>query len=197
MASHTNESDATVVPCESMRPAANDEQPAVSFVYEIADEALVRAATSDAAKEAALRAGDGKAVWLAAFWFATQQRKHGVIIAREGRSGVRVTGCVVASASDVPEVGVKLTEDAAAQLQWDEDAAKFEEHWSKQINAALKKVEVEDLGAMDAARLWEAIPEEDGAGRGRNDLTAIERELSVKVCFCEADAHVLLVGAKA
>ena len=55
---------------------------------------------------------------------------------------------------------------------------------------------MEDLGAMDAARLWESIPEEDGAGRGRNDLADIEKELSVKICFCD-DAHVLLVGAKA
>ena len=83
-----------------------------------------------------------------------------------------------------------------AQVQWDEGAVLFSEHWSKQIRAALKKVEVDDLGAMGAARLWEAIPEEDGAGRGRKDLAAMENELSVKVCFCE-DGHVLLVGSKA
>ena len=65
-----------------------------------------------------------------------------------------------------------------------------------QIHSALKKVEVEDLGGMDAPRLWAAMPEEDGAGRGRRDLAALEHELGVKVCFCE-DGHVLLVGARA
>ena len=49
---------------------------------------------------------------------------------------------------------------------------------------------------MDAPRLWAAMPEEDGAGRGRRDLAALEHELGVKVCFCE-DGHVLLVGARA
>ena len=33
-------------------------------------------------------------------------------------------------------------------------------------------------------------------GRGRRDLAAIEKDLSVKVVFCE-NRHVLLVGAKA
>ena len=62
-----------------------------------------------------------------------------------------------------------------------ETADAFCERWTKQMQSVLKKVEVENLGKMDAARLWEAIPEEDGAGRGRRDLLALEHDLSVKV----------------
>eukprot|EP00443_Scrippsiella_acuminata_P074732 CAMPEP_0115549208 /NCGR_PEP_ID=MMETSP0271-20121206/94571_1 /TAXON_ID=71861 /ORGANISM="Scrippsiella trochoidea, Strain CCMP3099" /LENGTH=68 /DNA_ID=CAMNT_0002982719 /DNA_START=1 /DNA_END=203 /DNA_ORIENTATION=- len=49
---------------------------------------------------------------------------------------------------------------------------------------------------MDAADLWSSIPTEDAAGRGKQDLQKIEKELNVKVCFCD-DSHILLVGAKA
>lgn len=165
--------------------------PTFSFVHEIAG---LREATGDAAREAVSRAAEGQALWLSTFWFAAQQRKHGVALQREGRSGVRVTG---AAPFDEPDATIgKMREANRAQMQWAESVTAFEDHWRKQISAALKKVEVEDLGAMDAARLWEAIPEEDGAGRGRKDLAEIEKELSIKVCFCEGDAHVLLVGAK-
>lgn len=143
-----------------------------TFTLDLAEERL-SVATTDAAKTAVLRSVEGERAWLAAFWFGAQQRKHGVrfeIV--EGRSGVRVTGEAL------------------------ESAARFEEHWTKQIRSALKKVEVEDLGAMDSQRLWEAIPDEDSAGRGKKDLAAIEKDLSLKVVFC-VDGHVLLVGAKA
>ena len=78
----------------------------------------------------------------------------------------------------------------------EQSAAQYEAHWSKQIAAAVKKVDVENLGPMNAAELWEAIPEDDSAGRGRQDLAAMEKELGVKVCFCD-NGNVLLVGAKA
>ena len=145
-----------------------------SFVHRLSS-ARVDAATSEAAIAAAERTAEGEAHWLQAFWFGSQQRKHSVVLGLEGRSDVRVEG---------------------PPLSADESAASFEERWCKQIAAAVKKVEVEDLGAMDAAQLWEAIPEEDGAGRGRRDLAATERELNVKVHFCD-DGHVLLCGAKA
>ena len=179
----------------AVEAAPPNDAPSVTFVCEIASEqSRLREATSEAAREAASRAAEGQALWLSAFWFPQQQRKHGVALKREGRSGVRVTG---AARFDEPDAVVgKMRESNRTQVQWAESAVAFEDHWRKQICAALKKVEVEDLGAMDAARLWESIPEEDGAGRGRNDLAEIEKELSVKVCFCE-DAHVLLVGAKA
>ena len=128
-----------------------------------------------AAREAAAAAAEGEAEWLIAFWAGAQQRKHGVSCEREGRSGVRVVGPPA-----TPE----------------ESAATFEERWSKQLVAALKRVEVDDLGPMEAPRLWEAIPDDDGAGRGRRDLAAMEKELSVKVVFCAGSGRVLLVGAR-
>lgn len=146
----------------------------LSFVCELAT-ARVAAAATEAAREAAATVAEGEAAWLLAFWACTQQRKHGVRCQRVGRSGVRVAGPPAA-----PE----------------ESVAEFDERWSKQLVAALKKVEVDDLGPMEAPRLWEAIPEEDGAGRGRRDLAAMERELSVKVVFCESNGRVLLVGAR-
>ena len=72
------------------------------------------------------------------------------------------------------------------------------EAWRKTIHTVLKKVDVDDLGDMDAQTLLESIPEEDDAGRGRQDLHKIEKDLIVKVVFCAAPGrHVLLVGAKA
>ena len=150
------------------------DQGELSFVCELAA-ARVAAAATEAAREAAATAAEGEAAWLLAFWAGTQQRKHGVRCERVGRSGVRVAGPPA-----TPE----------------ERAAEFEERWGKQLFAALKKVEVDDLGPMEAPRLWEAIPEDDGAGRGRRDLAAMERELSVKVVFCEGSGRVLLVGAR-
>ena len=102
-------------------------------------------------------------------------KKHSVRMSIEGRSGVRVAG----------------------PLEAGESAEQFEARWRQQIRVAGKKVDVEDLGMMDAARLWDAIPEDDGAGRGRRDLERIEKDLSVKVVFCLSNGHVLLVGAKA
>ena len=92
--------------------------------------------------------------------------------------------------------------DEAAQSQATDEAtaddagAEFEAYWWKQISSAVKKVEVEDLGDMDADALWSSIPVEDSSGRGRQDLATIERDLAVKVVFCE-NRHVLLVGTKA
>ena len=143
-----------------------------SFVYELS-EGRARAATTEAAAATAVVA-EGEVRWLVANWFGSQQRKHGVSFGLQGRISVRVEGPPTS-----PE----------------QSAAQFEAHWSKQIAAAVKKVDVEDLGAMNASELWEAIPEDDSAGRGRQDLATMERELGVKVCFCD-NGHVLLVGPK-
>jgi hypothetical protein len=148
------------------------EEPTFSFVYELS-EARVHAASMSI--EAAAAAAEGEAQWLVAHWFGSQQRKHGVRFGLEGRSRVRVEGPPTS-----PE----------------QSAAQYEAHWSKQIAAAVKRVDVENLGPMNAAELWEAIPEEDSAGRGRRDLAAMEKELAVKVCFCD-NGTVLLAGAKA
>ena len=156
---------------ESLRLGA--EEPTFSFVYELS-EARGASLPIEAAAAAALVA-EGEAQWLVAHWFGSQQRKHGVRFGLEGPSRVRVEGPPTS-----PE----------------QSAAEYEAHWSKQIAAAVKKVDVENLGPMNAAELWEAIPEEDSAGRGRRDLAAMEKELAVKVCFCD-NGNVLLVGAKA
>ena len=155
---------------ESLRLGA---EPTFSFVYELS-EARTASLSIEAAAAAALVA-EGEAQWLVAHWFGSQQRKHGVRFGLEGPSRVRVEGPPTS-----PE----------------QSAAEYEAHWSKQIAAAVKKVDVENLGPMNAAELWEAIPEEDSAGRGRRDLAAMEKELAVKVCFCD-NGNVLLVGAKA
>ena len=144
-----------------------------AYVCELS-ELLVEQAKTAAAKPAATTTAEGYAHWLAAFWFAAQQRKHGrVALQVVGRSGVRV---------EMPECDV--------------EQGAFEARWKDRIASGLRKVEVEDLGDMDAPRLWAAIPESDSGGRGRRDLAAIEKDLSVKVVFCE-NRHVLLVGAKA
>ena len=158
---------------DEARPAPSTDVRTLTVTCELS-EARGEAAATEAARLAAATAAEGHAQWLHAFWFAPQQRKHGAQLERVGRSGVRVTA---------PAAGPE------------EDSAGFGERWRKLLREALKKVEVEDLGAMDATRLWEAIPEEDGAGRGRRDLAAMEKELSVKAAFC-ANEHVVLVGAK-
>ena len=127
---------------ESLRLGA--EEPTFSFVYELS-EARTASLSIEAAAAAALVA-EGEAQWLVAHWFGSQQRKHGVRFGLEGPSRVRVEGPPTS-----PE----------------QSAAEYEAHWSKQIAAAVKKVDVENLGPMNAAELWEAIPEEDSAGRGR------------------------------
>ena len=131
------------------------------------------AETSPASQAAAERVAEGEAQWLEAFW-ASKQRKHGVALVVE-RGLVRVQG---GAPGDTGE-------------------EEFEARWRKEILSTLKKVEVEDLGDMQAASLWESIPLEDSNGRGRQDLAALEKELSVKVVFCCEGGHVLLVGAKA
>ena len=156
----------------SSEDAARAEGPTFSFVYELSQAAAT--ASIEAAAAAAVVA-EGEAQWLVANWCGNQQRKHGVSFGLQGRSRMRVEGPPTS-----PE----------------QSAAQYEAHWSKQIAAAVKKVDVENLGPMNAAELWEAIPEEDSAGRGRRDLAALEKELGVKVCFCD-NGSVLLVGAKA
>ena len=156
----------------SSKGIARAEAPTLSFVYELSDARVCAAPTESAA--AAAVAAEGEALWLIANWCGSQQRKHGQSFGLQGHSSMRVEGPPAS-----PEQSV----------------TQYEAHWSKQIATAVKKVHVEDLGPMNAADLWEAIPEDDSAGRGRRDLSAMETELGVKVCFC-ANGHVLLVGPK-
>ena len=145
----------------------------LEFVCELLSEPRLEQATTAAVKLAAVTAAEGEAAWLEAFWFASQQRKHAdVRLSLAGRSGVRVA-----------QIGGEAAPDFAAK-------------WTKQIVSSLRKIEVEDLGDMDAPRLRDSIPAVDTGGRGREDLAAIQRDLNVKVVFCE-NRHVLLVGTKA
>lgn len=68
------------------------------------------------------------------------------------------------------------------------------EVWRKNAFQALKKVKAEDLGNMNAAELQKSIPSKDAEGRGTEDLSALEKKLSVKVIFDSITGHVLLVG---
>jgi hypothetical protein len=155
-------------------PGATD-APAPSAMFELSlAKPLVAVATSPAAAEAAETVAEGQAAWLLTCGLPAAARKHpGVRLELLGRSTLRVTGSPVQGAG----------------------AAEFEETWRKTIMAAIKKVDVEDLGDMDADRLRASIPEEDASGRGLRDLARLEKELAVKVVFC-SNRHVLLVGAK-
>jgi hypothetical protein len=142
---------------------------AVSFVIRLDEEALQAAG---AAREAALRVAEGHAHWLLAFWAGGQQRKH-------------------------PGLQVSIESCTSLRVEAPDNGSGVEAELRRAAKTALKKVDVEDLGPMDAAQLWDCIPEEDGNGRGRQDLRKVEKELSVKVVFCAPPGtHVLLVGAK-
>ena len=129
---------------------------------------------------------EGQGAWLAAHWFGAAggpgSKKHANVHATiEDRCCLRIISAL--APEDTP--------------------ADFAARWSKQAASVLKKIEVEDLGDMDAQNLKEVIPEEDNSGRGMRDLLKLEEELQVKVVFIDNPAepkqhkHVLLVGAKA
>ena len=108
--------------------------------------------------------------WMNDFWIPTQTRRY-------------------------PSLSDKFrNEGQTLETMFDGDCG-VEEFWRKQVAQALKKIVVEDLGDMNALELWESIPENDSDGRGRLDLTFMQKELSVKVVFSD-NRHVLLVGQK-
>jgi hypothetical protein len=125
------------------------------------------------AQEQAMAAAQGQAQWIEAFWFSSQRRKH-------------------------PSLTFSIKKDSWVCIQRSKDTQEqedFERYWKKQIETALKKIHVEDLGAMNAMELKDSIPIEDSEGRGRKDLEVLEKQLSVKVVFGDNE-HVLLVGQK-
>lgn len=160
----------------------HDEIERIAFDIALEEPLVAAAAPTAAAKDAAFRNAEGLAQWLFAFWTASQQRKHpDVVFELVGRSIVRVKA-----------------DKASATKEMSPSNDATEETWRKAITSALKKVDVEDLGDMDAQALLDAIPEQDSNGRGMQDLRKTEKELSVKVVFCAAPCrHVMLVGAKA
>mmetsp|Transcript_26890 Transcript_26890/g.53709 ORF Transcript_26890/g.53709 Transcript_26890/m.53709 type:complete len:200 (-) Transcript_26890:95-694(-) len=119
--------------------------------------------------------GEGRARWLEDHWFPARRRKNPSLRFSAGESnGIRIEGPVTPG----------------------ETASDFEMRWKRQLSSALKKIETEDLGNMNATTLRDSIPEEDPEGRGARDLRDLERRLSVTVVFCE-NGHVLLVGQEA
>jgi nitrate reductase NapAB chaperone NapD len=69
-----------------------------------------------------------------------------------------------------------------------------ESDWQKRTFQTIKKINVEDLGNMNAKELQQSIPMNDSDGRGMADLQNLEKKLSVKVVFDHVTGHVLLVG---
>ena len=64
----------------------------------------------------------------------------------------------------------------------------------QKIRSSMKKIQVEDLGRLQASDLLASIPQEDPQGRGLQDLRDTEKKLSVKVVFDTIGEHVYLVG---
>jgi len=62
------------------------------------------------------------------------------------------------------------------------------------IRLSMKKINVEDLGKMQATDLLASIPNEDPQGRGLRDLRDMEKKLSVKIIFDGSGGYVYLVG---
>jgi hypothetical protein len=124
----------------------------------------------------------GQAAWCNAFWRPVQQRKH-----PEFKISIEGTNLLVQpiSLENVDKTTGTNTEAPSVD-------------WNKLLQMALKKIQVEDLGDLAAIELLASIPTEDSEGRGRKDLEAIEKQLSVKVVWLlgQDDNHILLVGAK-
>ena len=93
--------------------APGAEAAAPPFVCELS-EARLAAATTEAAREAAARAAEGEARWVVHFGCGSQQRKHGVALSLEGRSGVRVRATHHTRCSNPSAFRAQCTTQAAA-----------------------------------------------------------------------------------
>eukprot|EP00937_MAST-01D_sp_MAST-1D-sp2_P007090 g7090.t1 len=123
----------------------------------------------------AVEASPAKAAWMVRFWKVAR------------RAGL----CVEAGDGTVVVVQRGLEESAAADDG--ADTAGWQDSWTKKVESALRKVDEEDLGHMDAPALLDAVRE---GGTGSADLGALEDKLSVLAFFCTNDGHVRLVGAR-
>jgi len=140
-------------------------------------QSLLPMATTVPAKKSVEITAEGQAQWLQAYWFPPQIRKNSDITFKlQGQSNIQITCKNTPREDNMPK-----------QLS--------EEHWISQINAVLKKIEVQDLGNLDAPSLLNSIPDQDSDGRGIINLREMEKQLSIKVVFCD-NGHVLLVGQK-
>ena len=111
--------------------------------------------------------------WIEAFWLPAQRRKNPL---------------VEWSWTDDEELQVTTTTTTTT-------TSLVVDHIQKQLATAMKKVQVEDLGPMNATELWETIPLHDHQGRGREDLARMQTELNVHVEVAE-NQHLYLVGQK-
>mgnify|MGYP001803678916 CR=1 FL=1 len=59
------------------------------------------------------------------------------------------------------------------------------DYWMKQVSTILKKVEVEHIRTISGEELWDNIPEQDADGRGRLQLTSLQKELMVLSFFAK------------
>lgn len=142
--------------------------------------------------------------WLESYWLPTQQRKlhpsnmHLRIILRmqEEQDAVTTPALQVVGTIQQQQVSAQKNDnhnDGKAATTLLDDATTY---WEKQVSITLKKVTIEDLGNLNALTLWETIPDQDGQGRGRHDLTKMQKDLQVHVEFSAMDSHVYLVGPK-
>ena len=117
-----------------------------------------------------------QAQWLSRYWLEVQVRRAegavAISIVEGGAGGEGGEG------ERDDDAAVVVFAHAGAGAACDEPA--FCAHWAKQLGTALKKVDVEDLGAMDAAELLFNVREDE---KGFADLTAAEEAEKVLVFF--------------
>jgi hypothetical protein len=140
--------------------------------------------SSQSDREAQRRIALGRASWCQAFWLPALQRKH----LDSFKLAIDGTNLTIISTSTT-----KRHENN------DETSPSSSIDWNKLLQAALKKIVVQDLGDLHAKELLATIPiNDDAQGRGQADLAAMEKQLAVKVVWMLDDGgHVLLVGSKA
>eukprot|EP00977_Amphora_coffeiformis_P007957 scaffold1793_cov173-Amphora_coffeaeformis.AAC.12 len=114
--------------------------------------------------------------WIEVYWLPTQRRKNPLVEWNWTDGG------------DVLQVTSPTTTASATTTS-------IMESIQKQLITAMKKVQIEDLGDMNAMELYETIPLQDAQGRGREDLERMQKESNVHVEFAE-NQHVYLVGQK-
>jgi len=144
--------------------------------------------------ETAEMKGQGRAQWLEKFWIPLQQRKNpGLTFSLVG--GYKL--CIQHErTSETSSSSSEPHDQNSEEALLTATTTTTTTCWAKNIANALKKIEVEDLGDMDAMELKQSIPEQDANGRGMRDLETLEKQLSIKVVFLSNNKHVLLVGNK-
>jgi len=153
----------------------------------------------------------GKSQWLQTHWFPSQMRKHPniafVALSPEKNDGRPPGGIEIITTNkgaDNDNEGSPSSPLSPPPMTASTEEEELAPKWKKSITSALKKIQVDDLGDMDASALRDSIPLSDGEGRGMANLEALQKKLAVSVVFCDMNGHddiinghVLLVGNKA